>query len=428
MLRPGEIRHAVGGGCATHFNSTSPCCGVNTYLGDDAAPRYRCPAEYSWCVGYRPGVHFGSCAAIPPELELSGRAFSDKWRRLKFPEGPHPKPREGPRRPTVPSAERPHLVPKEPREGPRWPTFPTAERPHLVSPPKPREGPPRGPTTPSLKDPPVRMAWAHIPKCGTSFGNVLVHWANQSLPMRANIGTDERSFMRRFPYRQWFWDDGPIFWKSSEGNFGNHYGIDDASFTMFRGRFVGLFRNPALRAASAYAHFAEAIDAKGTLVSEREYAIRIRGSQTTQLAGQAFGLTCIWLNHNHDGRNHCRYHKPDIVKAMHRLITGFAFVGLTELYDLSVCLFHAMFGGRCLPVEFTNTRPTKRQAPEPTAAFTAWGGIVDGHDWRLYGEAVRIFFARLQEYGVNEAKCVALCPEAGDRFAAYRDLFRRRRL
>jgi hypothetical protein len=226
--------------------------------------------------------------------------------------------------------------------------------------------------------------------------------------MRANIGTDERSFMRRFPYRQWFWDDGPIFWKSSEGNFGNHYGIDDASFTMFRGRFVGLFRNPALRAASAYAHFAEAIDAKGTLVSEREYAIRIRGSQTTQLAGQAFGLTCIWLNHNHDGRNHCRYHKPDIVKAIHRLITGFAFVGLTELYDLSVCLFHAMFGGRCLPVEFTNTRPARDQALLP-GSFTAWGGMVDGYDWRLYSEATRIFFERLQQYGVNEAKCLALC-------------------
>jgi hypothetical protein len=95
---------------------------------------------------------------------------------------------------------------------------------------------------------------------------------------------------------------------------------------------------------------------------------------------------------------------------------------LTDLYDLSVCLFHAMHGGRCLPVEFTNTRPARDQALLP-GSFTAWGGMVDGYDWRLYSEATRIFFERLQQYGVNEAKCLALCPEGGDRFVQYRDIF-----
>ena len=35
----------------------------------------------------------------------------------------------------------------------------------------------------------------------------------------------------------------------------------------------------------------------------------------------------------------------DLGQAKARLETGFAFVGLTDHYDLSVCLFHAMFGG-----------------------------------------------------------------------------------
>ena len=83
----------------------------------------------------------------------------------------------------------------------------------------------------------------------------------------------------------------------------------------------------------------------------------------------------------------------------------------------------------CLPVEFTNTRPgSAHDTPIVPSAFTAWGGIVDGYDWRLYSEAQRIFFRNLQSFGVNEVKCQALCPGVGDRFADYRALFRRLRL
>ena len=35
----------------------------------------------------------------------------------------------------------------------------------------------------------------------------------------------------------------------------------------------------------------------------------------------------------------------------------FAFVGLTEEWDLSVCLFHRMFGGECHVREFLDVRP-----------------------------------------------------------------------
>ncbi|CAK9071057.1 unnamed protein product [Durusdinium trenchii] len=44
-------------------------------------------------------------------------------------------------------------------------------------------------------------------------------------------------------------------------------------------------------------------------------------------------------------------------QAVQRLREGFAFVGLTEEWDLSICLFHAMFGGPCHSSEFHNARP-----------------------------------------------------------------------
>lgn len=266
-----------------------------------------------------------------------------------------------------------------------------------------------------IENVPVRIAWHHVPKCGTSFGNTLVHWANQSLPEHVDIGDDERGLMEAYPPKAWFWDDGPIFWMKDD-NFGNHFAVDDATFESYQGRFVGLFRNPALRAESAYDWFTMDEIINGSRVTKEEYARRIRGSQTTQLAGQQFGLSCLWMKYG------CRAVIPDVDKAVDRL-SGFAFVGLTDLYDLSVCLFHAMHGGRCLPVEFTNTRPGPRDQALLPGSFTAWGGMVDGYDWRLYSEATRIFFERLQQYGVNEAKCLALCPEGGDRFVQYRDIF-----
>ena len=42
----------------------------------------------------------------------------------------------------------------------------------------------------------------------------------------------------------------------------------------------------------------------------------------------------------------------------------FAFVGLTEYYDASVCLFHEMFGGRVRPNEFKNVREGFHAAAE----------------------------------------------------------------
>ena len=53
----------------------------------------------------------------------------------------------------------------------------------------------------------------------------------------------------------------------------------------------------------------------------------------------------------------CSEQKPDLEKALQRLQDGFKFVGLTEYWEASVCLFHAMFGGECDAMEFENTRP-----------------------------------------------------------------------
>lgn len=50
------------------------------------------------------------------------------------------------------------------------------------------------PIQPRLKPSPARrrplqrpLAWVHFPKCGSSFGNTLVHYANASLPAQVEV-------------------------------------------------------------------------------------------------------------------------------------------------------------------------------------------------------------------------------------------------
>merc|ERR1712107_340610 len=62
---------------------------------------------------------------------------------------------------------------------------------------------------------------------------------------------------------------------------------------------------------------------------------------------------------NWDNPSFWRVSEAEIALAKDRLITGFAFVGLTHEWDLSVCLFHAKFGGACNKREFQNIRSAK---------------------------------------------------------------------
>ena len=75
------------------------------------------------------------------------------------------------------------------------------------------------------------------------------------------------------------------------------------------------------------------------------WAKRVDDTMTKQSAGQAAGNAAATPDII-----------PDIEKALAR-VQGFQLVGLTDEYDLTVCLFHAMLGGECLPAEFINMRP-----------------------------------------------------------------------
>merc|ERR1719401_1007916 len=94
----------------------------------------------------------------------------------------------------------------------------------------------------------------------------------------------------------------------------------------------------------------------------------------------------------------------DVNLARRRLEQGFAFVGITEQWDLSVCLFRAMFGGQCIGSDFFNTRPGANSSSSDydTSGLHGW---VDTVDAPVYAEGLKLFELTRKVYGVDSDQC-----------------------
>lgn len=322
-----------------------------------------------------------------------------------------------------------------------------------------------------------RFAWLHIPKTGSSFATALFHAANLSLPPSARLptctrdgfmltaevtwrnasarslcrrvlrrgnelatacelvptercrgGQAELAFLERFPLDAWF---RCRFWEHEDGNIGSHSAIVDSEiYERYKGKWVGMFRSPASRVTSAFLWFVSSFP-EHARPNASSYARRVLGTATRMIAGQRDGLSCSSAfgglptrpaDRSVEGRrapSTCGDDQasPDVALAIHRLQHGFAFVGLTEYWALSICLFHAIFGGRCHAVEFDNARPSgntagfwrRRQLAETTAAVAA---VNDPHDEAVYAEARRLFARAVRRHQLSAFRCWALCPEA----------------
>merc|ERR1712194_699803 len=98
----------------------------------------------------------------------------------------------------------------------------------------------------------------------------------------------------------------------------------------------------------------------------------------------------------------------DVSVAINVLQEGFAFVGITEHWDLSVCLFRAMFGGQCVSSDFLNTRVgyNSSSSDYDTSELYGWFDIWDGP---VYSEALRMFESSRNAYGVDSQWCASFC-------------------
>lgn len=279
------------------------------------------------------------------------------------------------------------------------------------------------------------LFWLHIPKCGTSFGSTLHGYTCQASPSASHdpgnpaeacmrCGTDARNWRgydhtitSSIPYEQRPYCDWNI---SFQGAFKNHLVLplrNDYS-SPDHTQAVALFRDPRRRLVSGWndnkhsysmgtynsprGPIDEVAVMRNTTQTVEEYAAwpGIGGCQTKMLLGDDCSVP---LN---------------ITEALfdeaHRRLLNMPFVGLTDAFNASVCLFHHMHGG--VPEEYmftTHSRSGEGLLKKKNKLLQCKVGYrlprdtwkrlptdIDPVDFRLFNAAKTIFAARLQRHGL----------------------------
>jgi len=99
------------------------------------------------------------------------------------------------------------------------------------------------------------------------------------------------------------------------------------------------------------------------------------------------------------------------VQAIDRLQSALAFIGITDLWAPSICLFHRQFGNEVDPTEMINVRQSDtlseaaehQASPTPDAVDTEIevGAVLDPYDMVVFQAALRLFAGRCKAWRVK---------------------------
>lgn len=129
----------------------------------------------------------------------------------------------------------------------------------------------------------------------------------------------------------------------------------------------------------------EQLSANGSLVLA--YADCVRGIATKQLGGVDI------LKNNGEPTD-----AMVLMQAL-RVVRRAAFIGITDHFNASICLFHAMYGLVPLPVEFEADRVSKHQhAKANIVRMLKNVAYHDSYDETLYKVALEVFYANIRRY------------------------------
>ena len=199
-------------------------------------------------------------------------------------------------------------------------------------------GPPQAPTY---------LYWLHIPKCGSTFANTVVHALCDGVPPNAS----EQKYLGKTPN----FIKGrscPRLAVPVRDGWGRH---DDLSASLLAkvggaGRVVALLREPRARAEAAWNH----VNVHGVPTPKgppagdaRQFAEATAGCAARTLAGRGTCLT--------PGRGDDKARDAAIAR-----LRELAFVGVVERWAESICLFHLQFGAPCLAVWSSSTSDPSR--------------------------------------------------------------------
>lgn len=271
------------------------------------------------------------------------------------------------------------------------------------------------------------VEWFHVPKTGTSFINTIYHSQCPSLPISATcppaskkVRSPELMFMRNYPPEKYC----PPEIARSHAWIGAHLGLYEHSRRDRKA--VGFFREPWRRVLSGYSdslHDApEELKKLGAKVTLKEYGRSAAGITTAMLSGRFPGLS--WVKRSVNESIMSKLTDTDVDMAIQMLNTSFQFVGLTEHWALSICLWHVKFGSKCTASEFVNVRPrgyadSMRTSLQHSVDGTHLQGSVsddqelqlpdwaevDKYDQKVWQHARDMFWRDILKHEVSEESC-----------------------
>lgn len=257
---------------------------------------------------------------------------------------------------------------------------------------------------PSLLGDAFPLEWVRVPKTGLSFVNTLIHMrgACPGLPealyvsaeTMGDYGSTMRAFLKKYQPEK---KCNASILDVSEARLW-HHGIEHAprgGFRKGKGRFVTFLRQPEQRVLS-WMHFRPN--------EKREYTLRAHSGEATKMLTRS---SPCWMGHPPT--------RTEVDEAKLRLRTGFAFVGITEKWNLSICLFNAMFKQPCRPYQFSNAHATRTKLASNSSSYDTQtlNGWRDPYDNELYYIGMEMFEANLKKYNVSESSCESCWREAG---------------
>lgn len=236
-----------------------------------------------------------------------------------------------------------------------------------------------------------KIEYLHIPKAGTSFGNVLVQWACPWLDSTKKHITVTRTELQDEACLEILRKD--VKAKTGLG-IADHISLTNRTFEELQNVFT-MIRSPKTRLASGYYYTAlqnKSLNKQSNQTEMCKYIVAskrahtARGTQVKMILGKPMTVPGYLFESSIP---------PTLEEAELAGVRlfNFSFFGISDFWEASMCLFHALYGGEDQGFDSVHLRKGHYSEDSLTSV-----DCEDVADERLFEIAMRVFLAKVYAY------------------------------